>query len=385
MAIGWSRCCAPQALLRYTDKIKWYFRPAEIDEWEVLHESATTDMDTMFAPIGFGDDRNALYVYKNVDGRISVVSQDLTGQRGDETIFSHPEVDTAFTRTLGKFNRVVGIGYHTDRLYVHYVDEEIKALSERLEKLFPDMIVSIIDESWDKRFYLVLVRSDQDPGTYYRLDLQESRMDEIFARRPEFANFRLAEMQPINYPARDEVEIPGYLTLPAKRGEGALPVIVMPHGGPQSRDIWDFDWLVQYMAARGYAVLQSNFRGSGGYGEDWAGDGGFQKWRQAISDINDGAAWLIEEGIADPDRICIVGWSYGGYAALLGPLEAPDLYQCAVSIAPVTDPLTLIRENRRFLNSKAWREFVGTEEETLEHGSPLRRAAEFNVPVQLFH
>jgi len=375
--------------LRYSsNKFKniWYFRLADTEEWSTLHESRIEDGHDSYYPLGFGQDRNALLVYKTLNGRLALVSEDLERQREDEVIFSHPTVDVSHSLRLGQFNRLVAVGYATDKPNLHYFDADIEVITQKISQAIPDKYVSVIDESWDKRFYLVLVGSDQDPGRYYRLDIQENRLQEIFARRPELDGYELAAMQPVLYHTRDDVEIPGYLTLPVNAKAERLPAVIMPHGGPESRDVWDFDWLSQYMAAQGYVVLQSNFRGSGGYGDEWAGEGGFRQWRLAINDINDGASWLIDEGIVDPERICIIGWSYGGYAALLSTLEAPDLYKCTVSIAGVTDPWTLITDSRKFQGGTKYRlEQIGTEEETIKQGSPLERAKEYQGPVMLFH
>jgi dipeptidyl aminopeptidase/acylaminoacyl peptidase len=201
------------------------------------------DLDDEYVPLGFGKGRNALLVYKPLDGRLALMSEDLERNRDDKIVFSHPSVDTASVLRLGKYGRLVAVGYHTDRPHMHYFDEEIEALSQKIARVMPGKFISVIDESWDQRYYLVLVGSDQDPGAYYRLDLQESRMEEIFPRRPEFDNVMLAEMQPVSYQARDGIEVPGYLTLPVGREAGSLPVVIMPHGGPESRDVWDFDWL----------------------------------------------------------------------------------------------------------------------------------------------
>ena len=132
-------------------------------------------------------------------------------------------------------------------------------------------------------------------------------------------------------------------------------------------------------------MLQSNYRGSGGYGSNWSGEGGFRAWRTAVSDLTDGAQYLVDEGISDPARICVVGWSYGGYAALMSGVEEPDRYRCLVSIAGVTDPGMLIDDYRYFVSRKFIQKFIGREEEVLKHGSPLRRASEIRVPVLLFH
>jgi len=161
--------------------------------------------------------------------------------------------------------------------------------------------------------------------------------------------------------------------------------VILPHGGPESRDNWGFDWIAQFLAAKGYAVLQSNYRGSGGYGSDWTGEGGFRAWRAAIDDLTDGARYLVDQGIADPARICVVGWSYGGYAALMSGVDQPDRYRCLVSIAGVTDPSLLIQDSRHFLNRKSVAQYISHNSEVVERGSPLKRASEIRAPVLLFH
>jgi dipeptidyl aminopeptidase/acylaminoacyl peptidase len=245
--------------------------------------------------------------------------------------------------------------------------------------------VGVIDESWDRRFYIVHVASDRDPGAFYRFDTQQKQLLRISAQFPPLESRSLAEMKAIRYPARDGPEIPGYLTLPVASGNGPLPAVILPHGGPESRDYWEFDWIVQFLAAKGYAVLQSNYRGSGGYGSDWAGEGGFRAWRTAINDLTDGARYLVDQGIADPARICVVGWSYGGYASLMSGVEEPDRYRCLVSIAGVSDPAKLIEDSRHFVNRKYVAKFVSRDEEVIKRGSPLKRAAEIRAPVLLFH
>jgi dipeptidyl aminopeptidase/acylaminoacyl peptidase len=207
----------------------------------------------------------------------------------------------------------------------------------------------------------------------------------IASQHPQLDGSSLAAMNPIRYAARDEESVPAYLTLPGVEATSPLPAVIVPHGGPHSRDYWGYDWITQFLAARGYVVLQSNFRGSAGYGDTWSGAGGFRDWRLAINDISDGARHLVAEGLVDPDRICILGWSYGGYAALLSAVEEPALYRCVVSIAGVSDLPTLIDDSRDYLGGKAAREFIGKDRENLRLGSPARRAGEFRAPVLLFH
>jgi dipeptidyl aminopeptidase/acylaminoacyl peptidase len=195
---------------------------------------------------------------------------------------------------------------------------------------------------------------------------------------------KLAEMTPIEYPAADGTMIPAYLTLPPGGTGKNLPAIVMPHGGPSARDEWGFDWLVQFYATAGYAVLQPNYRGSAGYGSDWYQKNGFQSWKTAIGDVDDAGRWLLKQGIAAPGKLAIVGWSYGGYAALQSQVLDPALFKAVVAIAPVTDLDRLRDESRQFTNFLVVDKIVGSGPH-VEEGSPARHADRFQAPVLLFH
>jgi dipeptidyl aminopeptidase/acylaminoacyl peptidase len=188
----------------------------------------------------------------------------------------------------------------------------------------------------------------------------------------------------VSYPAADGTPIPGYLTLPPGSDGRGLPAVLLPHGGPEARDVWGFDWLAQYLAHRGYAVLQPNFRGSAGYGEAWLQQNGFRGWRTSIGDIADGARWLVAEGIADPQRMAIVGWSYGGYAALQSGVIEPELFDAIVAIAPVTDLQQFKDDYRFFAGGRNLREYVGSGPHVVD-GSPARHAGRITAPVLLFH
>jgi dipeptidyl aminopeptidase/acylaminoacyl peptidase len=177
--------------------------------------------------------------------------------------------------------------------------------------------------------------------------------------------------------------VPAYLTLPPGSTGKNLPAIVMPHGGPGARDEWGFDWLAQFYAARGYAVLQPNFRGSAGYGDGWFVENGFKSWKLAIGDVNDGGRWLIEQGIADPGKIAIVGWSYGGYAALQSAVLDPNLFKAIVAIAPVTDLPLLKSDASKYIDAGIVRDFIGSGPH-VEEGSPARNAARITAPVLMF-
>ena len=287
--------------------------------------------------------------------------------------------------TIGRQRKVVGASYATERRTIEYFDPALAALSRALTKALPGKPnVDIIDSDDSGSKLIVLAWSDTNPGMFYLLDRKTNKLEELLPVRQDLAEVPLAPMKPVTYKAADGTVIPAYLTLPLGSSGKGLPAIVMPHGGPGSRDEWGFDWLVQYYAARGYAVLQPNFRGSAGYGSAWYQQNGFKSWRVAVGDVNDAGRWLISQGIAAPDKLAVVGWSYGGYAALQSPVLDPGLFKAIVAIAPVTDLERLRKEAEPYSNFPLVNAFIGTGAHVRE-GSPAQNAAAIKVPVLLFH
>jgi dipeptidyl aminopeptidase/acylaminoacyl peptidase len=368
------------------DERTWRHRRPGERKWRVLSvDRPDDDDDERFRPIGFGDDPARLLALRRVDGRQALVSQDLIGEGEPRVVFADDEYDVWSVVTLGPHERVVGATWVTDRMHVAYFDPALEQAHRSLTRVLPGKQIVISDESWDRRYYLVFAYSDVDPGTWYRLDTETARLEPISEHRPELRDRTLAPMETIRHPAADGTLVPGYLTRPVGAGEGPLPTIVLPHGGPESRDVWGFDWLAQYLVARGYVVFQTNYRGSFGYGSDWVGRGGFQEWRRVVSDIDSGLDHLIEQGVTDPGRVCAVGWSYGGYAALMSAIEHPERFRCVVVIAGVADPAELIEQYRDFLNREWVEEYVSRSEEVTKHGSPMERVGELRAPVLIFH
>jgi dipeptidyl aminopeptidase/acylaminoacyl peptidase len=207
------------------------------------------------------------------------------------------------------------------------------------------------------------------------LDATKGSLKLIGRAYPDLDPKTLPRMQSISFPATDGTTIPGYLTVPAGRGATHLPLIVMPHDGPAARDHWQFDFLRLFLASRGYAVLQVNFRGSSGYGSKWLTDAHQDLAGTSYSDITDGARWAIHQGIADPAHMCILGWGYGGYEALLGAVRNGDLYHCAVSIAGFSDLSALPGPQAP----------AGAMRDKLKDDSPQRHANAVTMPVLMIH
>ena len=364
---------------------RYYGRAADSGSWRLLSETTGSERETAFVPVAVDSARNVAFGFDEVDGYIAVASMALDGSGATETILARNDVDVDQLIRIGRQRRVVGASYATEKREVAYFDPELRQLTDQLRAALPGRpLIDIAGASADEQHLLLVASSDTDPGMFFLYDKRTRALEELLPRRDPLVGRPMGEMRPVSFTASDGTAIPGYLTLPRGSDGKGIPAIVMPHGGPSSRDEWGFDWLVQFFVARGYAVLQPNFRGSSGYGSAWFGRNGFQAWRTAIGDVNDAGRWLVQEGIADPAKLAIVGWSYGGYAALQSQVLDNDLYKAVVAIAPVTDLERLRDESRRFTNYRLVDRFVG-QGRHISEGSPARNAEAFTAPVLLIH
>lgn len=338
-----------------------------------------------FYPVAIDPKLNVAYGFDDHNGRQALFSVSLDGNMTRKLIAAHDQVDVDGLMRIGRDNRVIGTSYATDKRYSEFFDPELGALRTALGKALPgNPSVSFVDTSADESKIVMWVGSDIDPGGYYLYDKKTKQLAEILKKRPQLDTGKLARVKAVSYKSRDGVDIPAYLTLPAGSDGKGLPAIVMPHGGPGSRDEWGFDWLPQFYAMRGYAVLQPNFRGSTGYGSQWFQKNGFQSWPVAIGDVNDGAKWLVSSGVAAPGKVAGVGWSYGGYAVLQSGVAEPGLFKAIVAIAPVTDLELLREESRNFSNFRLTDAFIGRGDHVVS-GSPARNVEKISVPVMLVH
>lgn len=274
---------------------------------------------------------------------------------------------------------------------VHWLDPKLEAIRAAVGRAFPNSVIQLYDRSQDYGRVLARVEKAASPPVYYLIDLAKGTADTVGEMYPELVGTTLGTHRVTHYEARDGVTIPAYLTLPPGREPKGLPLVVLPHGGPQSRDDLGFDWWVQFIATRGYAVLQPQFRGSTGFGADLQ-RAGIREWGRAMQDdISDGIRSLVEQQIVDGSRVCIVGASYGGYAALAGAAFTPDQYACAASINGIADLPSLqgyikLRFGDESDALAAWRDLVGRAyNEKLSAVSPASFVQDIRAPILLIH
>ncbi|WP_066653537.1 MULTISPECIES: alpha/beta hydrolase family protein [Sphingomonas] len=371
----------------FGNKTNYMYRKKGSRDWlPLVSETFTPDgLGIGFRPIAVDRDLDVAYGYDAENGHTALFKMALDGSMKRELVFARPDTDVDDLVQIGRQNRVVGASFATERRQNEMFDPALQRFSRGMAKAVPDKpLVSIIDASADEQSLLLWAGSDSDPGSFYLYTRADKHLTEVLPVRAELATRQRASVKPVSYPAADGTMIPGYLTLPPGSDGKNLPAIVLPHGGPAARDEWAFDWLPQFFAARGYAVLQPNYRGSSGYGDGWYQKNGFKSWRTAISDVNDGGRWLEKSGIAAPGKLAIVGWSYGGYAALQRAVLDPDLFKAIVAVAPVTDLEILRSESERYLNHAIMDKFIGKGPH-IEEGSSARHAAAITAPVLLFH
>lgn len=323
-------------------------------------------------------------------GRFGVYKYDLKIGGTGEAIFEHPQVDVGAVALDPENGEVQGVLYEDDRWRTVWFDPELKALQAKLDQALPNLSNLVQSASLDKNRVLVLSSGASDPGAYYLLDRKSARMHPVIEMYDRIDPETLAPVEQVRYSARDGLGINAYLTLPRGRDPNRLPLIVMPHGGPAARDHWSYDPILQFLANRGYAVLQPQFRGSTGYGKQFIKLGDGQIGAKMQDDLDDGVDWLVRSGKVDPKRVCLFGMSYGGYAAMWGAIRNPERYRCAASFAGPSDLKAQLRDNRKLFSApryfKEWQaKFTGQDKIDLSRVSPLAYAANLKVPLLIAH
>jgi dipeptidyl aminopeptidase/acylaminoacyl peptidase len=354
--------------------------------WRPLIKFEMFSREKHFTPLAISaEDPNQAYAIGPSEGRDALWLIDLKDKDEPRLLFSHPLVDVVHP-LLSRDSRFIGARYDNGYPLMYYADEQIDAVMRAFQKLNPGQFSTLVESTLGDKIFLIRSVSDIDASNFWVLDTDTHQVSKVGAAYPERDTAALAAMRPISYAARDGTVIPAYLSTPHGRPATQLPLIVMPHGGPIARDTWGYFFLRQFLVSRGYAVLQMNFRGSSGYGNDWF-FAAHQDWGGlTYDDVVDGAQWAIQQGITERGRVCIVGWSFGGYLALVGAQRDPGLFHCAVDIAGVSDLRMLIDEGHQWMaGAEIRKKQLGTDSEKLKRDSPRLHAADFTVPLLMLH
>jgi dipeptidyl aminopeptidase/acylaminoacyl peptidase len=391
----------------------WYADPtgtvraglgSDIDSWWLFYReregqgfrkikgkrSAAMSLSNLETLIPIASSNKGYAIANKATGRYGVYRYDFLTDTLGEPVFEHPRVDVDSIVRSQRTGEPDAVLYTDERERMAWLDEEMQAIQVRLDKALPNRVNRIVSRDGTDNRMLVLSTTGSDPGTYYLFDRGKRTLDELAKSYEVLDGKILAPVEPVGYPARDGLSIPAYLTKPVGRGAKGLPLIVMPHGGPFVRDKWAYDPWVQFLANRGYVVLQPNFRGSTGYGKTFVDAASGEFGRKMQDDLDDGVRWLVGQGVVDPKRVCIMGASYGGYAAMWAAARNPDIYRCAISFAGISDIRSMLRYDpstwiaRRYYRD--WRDRIrGDSKFDLETVSPLAHARDIRIPLLIAH
>ncbi|HWA85098.1 MAG TPA: alpha/beta fold hydrolase [Opitutus sp.] len=363
--------------------ITWELRGAGGSAFHKIEQFPMNGYYEDWVPLAFAADNETLYVISRQEhDRGALYGYNTHTEKMGPALFIPPEGEITTPYLSYDRSKLLGVGYEGEKPHVQWIDPTEAEIQAKLDRTFPGMIVDLVSRSANDAIELLWVRSDRDPGTYYVFDRKGGTLA-MFRRIRDLDPRRLRPMQPITFKARDGLELHGYLTLPAGAQGRKVPLIIHPHGGPFSvRDFWGYDREVQFLASRGYAVLQVNYRGSGGYGREFLNKGRYQWGRAMQDDLTDAVHWAIAQGIADPAHVAIYGASYGGYAALAGVTLTPDLYCCAVNYVGAADLTITFAPDSAYHNDFNYQQrWVGPDKAYLEATSPLLFVDRIRVPT----
>jgi len=381
--------------LPYSSGYRFFRRAPGARRWELAHEvrRSTVAQNRDFLPLRAGPGPGQVYVAARPEGRefqAVYLYNTSTGELG-APIYSHPNTDADAIRVDPNDNSLLAGCGQVQRWECRATDPAMQRHFTAIGAYFEGLAdFNLLDVSLDKSVWLIWADGPTIPPTAYIYDLSATQITAIGSTYPQIPRPQLSPTEIVHYTARDGTALWGYLTTPRENVRG---LVVLPHGGPESRDSYGFSFMEQFLAARGYAVFQPNFRGSEGSGRSFAAAGHRQWGRRMQDDVTDGVRHLIQTGAANAQRICIVGGSYGGYVALAGGAFTPDLYRCVISIAGDADLVQMLDEERQqqgrgSMGYAYWVQVTGDanrDRDELLAVSPARHAANFQAPVLLIH
>lgn len=373
-----------------------YARIGGSKDWVMVYDGRDIpDPDDEIEFIGVGARPDTAYVMTRKGGdKYGVFEFDLRSKTITRPIYQNPRVDVSGVTSGGYTGEATGVAYIEDELRIEYFDRAYAQMQADLSATFPGESVQVVSVTRDRKKYIGQVNGATNPGgAYYFVDQASGEIADVGKRFPGLTPRDVSPVKYFSYQARDGLSIPAYVTIPNGSSGRSMPLVVMPHGGPEARDDGGYDAWSQFLASRGYVVLQPQFRGSEGFGKAFRNAGRKQWGLKTQDDITDGVKHLISTGVADPKRVCIVGWSYGGYATLAGLAFTPDMYRCGVAGAPVSDIPEMLdwvtkRLGRNMRDDDYWPKVIGhprRDYDKLVAASPARNASKIIVPLLLVH
>ena len=381
---GQGQLRAGRALDFETGKASTRVRIGDSKKWEKIFEFNALE-DPPITALGFGLDPNLLYYRAYKNDKLALFTLNLISKE-ETLVFEDKNYDVdgslIYSRKSGD---VIGIRHGNSTNGRIYWDKEFERFQQGINKALPNTHNYLVDFSANEDAYILYTENGYTPGIYYLGSKKHKSLSVLLEEYPKLSPDILTAHQFVKYKARDGFEIEGYLTIP-KGAEGkAIPTILHPHGGPGSRENAGFDYWTSFFTNRGYAVFRPNFRGSTGYGYEFA-QSQMKGWGLTMQDdLTDAANWLVDRGVADPERICIVGASYGGYAATMAAVKTPDLFKCAISFAGVTNLRELVSRSRNYTNNRFVKNQIGDKSRDLKARSPYYQAEKVNIPMLFLH
>lgn len=363
------------------------YRKADGGLFRTIDRASTRKDEQLFNPVLFLPGSESAIAWQNNDaGAEAIVEVDVPTQREIRTIFTaEPGSEIAGLRISADGSTLLGLSTVGKKASTVWFDPGLAQLQADFDKAVGERRARIISFSRDRQRMLVQVDRPDHPGSIYFYDVAGAKMTQIAKINDALGSKPLNPMRMISYTARDGLEIEAVLTLPKGKEAKGLPMVVMPHGGPWGQDTLDYDYWAQFIASRGYAVIQPNFRGSTGYGAEFMRKGEGQMGLAMQDDVTDALRWAVGEGIADPKRVCIVGASYGGYAAMWGIAKDPDIYRCAISISGVANLRAEVNDfGSKLMGGKYtddWKKMTPD----FAAVSPINAVARIKTPLMLIH
>jgi dipeptidyl aminopeptidase/acylaminoacyl peptidase len=379
----------PRVSASYDDrekKVSYKILDLKTDKWIDAWEYVVFDQPEI-SPLGFGKNPSELYLFADHEGRQALYKADLSKEGYPwELILSDPSYDVRGRLIYSpSINDVVGIYYSDSGDKSTYFNKEFKAFQGGIDKALPGARNFITSLSDSARKYILYSFKPSEPGTIYIGDRDSKGLELIDSLYPELTADVLVKKEFMKYKARDGLELEGYLSRPKNFKDKPVPTLIFPHGGPMSDDGTEFDAFSSFFVNRGYAVFQPNFRGSTGRGFEFEMKAVGSMGLAMQDDLEDAVKFLVDQKTTDPKRVGIVGGSYGGYAALMGATKTPDLFQCAISLAGVSDIKKLRDTSRYFMNKNVFKEQLGNDIDQLKKTSPARMVDKIKIPILLIH